>query len=183
MGTRWVMSFYEKKNGKKELVGRIYGQCDGYPDGYPMFVMSLLAERQMTNGIPLGKVFEVINGPDDLVTQVITLLKLVTALNRLKFMGTKEIRIKDYEDAFKYVAAGTIYACPWKPEDLCIDYRYDIIAELPRNNPTDIIDIITGSYNIKVKVYKARYDSVNDKTKFTKIFEGTPKEYIERFKE
>ena len=153
MGTRFVIMV--KEDG--ETVGAIYGQYDGYPDGYPYDVLKFLSERELVNGYndPLRQV----NGSDDMVAMIFAYLKI----------RTSDVRNNGKRDLPEGLYAGTIYAYQYDRynpiEDGYIDYVY-------------VIDVPLPTLGEKIPVSKLNITVYN----FGKqIFRGTIGEFLENF--
>jgi len=173
MGTRFVMFVKEGK----EAIGGLYGQFDGYPEGFPKDLLSYVARKKIVNGIQVGEYFNVINGPDDLVAHLITLGKIIHSNACLEIAKDPETKLKVDENDETPIAAGTIYAYNIDPEEdkeemEWLDYVY--IIEVPKH--------LRGNYNarpsidggsLKLRVYNFG----------KKIYDGTIREFLKKIEE
>ena len=173
MGTRFVMFVKEGKTP----VGGIYGQFDGYPEGYPKDLLSYVARKKIVNGIQVGEFFNVINGADDLVAHLITLGKIIHSNACLEIAKDPETKLKVDENDGTPIAAGTIYVYNTDPEEdeeelEWHDYVYVITVP----------EYLTGDYNtrpvveggsLKLKVYNFG----------RKIYEGNVRGFLKEIEE
>lgn len=92
MGTRADIIF----QADGEDIAVLYCQSDGYPDGVGASLVNILKGREVVNGFSDQRQ---INGPQDMAVQVITCLKLSSALSRAA--GQRLMSSLDDEEGLK----------------------------------------------------------------------------------
>ena len=194
MGTR---ALFIPINEWGEEICVIYTQFDGYPSGLPLLVARFLSKRRLVNAIPAGKDFEVINGMNDLVAQVVTLLKIAITHSCHSLSDIR--RSSDVP-----ITAGTIYVMPPGTRNIWEEYRYyiypdDRYAELCKKEKELLdkyekvqddrekaravanmlrkitLNVINDSFGFKIKAVSVWSDREEV------IFEGSPDDFVKKF--
>lgn len=177
MGTRCLIKV-QNLDGKEIVT--IYTQHDGYPDGWMLEVARFLSMRKMVNGI---QYYDVINGMEDLASQIITLLKLRCAGISKEALGERYdgyFMNRDYDDpVYKMIVAGGVYVHPAGDMDLDEEWVYYIKPdEEYAKSFYNIFGEVKGG--VIIEVYKPR-NGFASSSGLELVWKGTPEEYVKEF--
>lgn len=121
MGTRSKTSFIKKRNGKLEHLVSVYQQYDGYIEGVGYNIANFILDKQICNGIRLGRdMNKLANGFDCLVAQFIRDFK--TEVGNLYI--TTEDNIQEYN--YNVIFDADLYFNNGFNEELPTDRYFEI---------------------------------------------------------
>jgi len=177
MGTRALIKVFDVDG---EEICTIYTQTDGYPDGWMLDVARFLSERKLVNGF---NKYDVVNGMNDLVAQIVTLLKLkdFEVLKHYIMKKKSEYFHNDPSDEVHgMILAGGIYVMPAGTKDVDEEWVYHI-------KPDDAyVSAMKGGClfgvegGIIIEVYRP-IEMFNSSNGLKLVWKGTPKEYVDEF--
>jgi len=148
-------------------IATIYTQADGYPEGWMYTVAEFLSSRRLVNGF---SEYNEINGMDDLVAQIVTLMKLK------HYEVVSEYRELKGEGIDRMIVTGGIYVMAGGISGIGEEWVYHI-----KPNKAYIRACRTTLSNnersgVIIEVYKVADGNLQ------KVWRGTPKKYLEKYK-